>query len=104
MIVASIRRPNTTGSGHIIFVDASQGSDIIRVNATDKNTEHTQCTQAMFDPTGRYLMTALTSWDSGGRATDYGYRVYSSQVCVYAFIRCVRTCVDVGSSIAQSCY
>ncbi|VDO99458.1 unnamed protein product [Soboliphyme baturini] len=61
----------STVGGTLAFVDAS-GTDINLTNSQ----EHTGVTDVVWDPTGRYVVTSVSSW-TGGRGGDTGYMMWN---------------------------
>lgn len=65
----------TASSGTLIFVDCSQSdSSIMNVQ------EHTGVTDVEWDPTGRFVMTGVSTWSSSTtRGLDFGYMMWNFQ-------------------------
>jgi len=68
-------------AGPLVFVDCSQEKEITLLNVQ----EHQGMTDLEWDPTGRFVVSMVSSWDSSSRGADYGFLVWNFQVfhCTY---------------------
>jgi len=65
----------TVSSGPLVFVDASSDKDVTVFN----NQEHPAVTDVEWDPTGRFVVSYVSSWSASSRGVDFGYSIWNFQ-------------------------
>lgn len=65
----------SVSSGPLVFVDAAGEKEISVFNSQ----EHQAVTDVEWDPTGRYVVSYVSSWSAASRGVDFGYNMWNFQ-------------------------